>query len=135
MHNFNTNFGKGAKLTFTKELYPKEALIKAAFNFTDRAFIHLDADERNYIVTMFAKQNADLPSEQEFLNEILAQTARLVVLRRTRSIRELLLARAFASSIITDKEDDMDDIDAVDEIGNEEQLKSILKDWFATNEN
>ena len=32
-------------LKFSKELYSRTALIKAAYNFTDMAYIHLDADD------------------------------------------------------------------------------------------
>ena len=33
------------KLKFNKELYSKTALIKAAYNFTDKAYVHLDSDD------------------------------------------------------------------------------------------
>lgn len=33
------------QLKYNKELYSKIALIKAAYNFTDRAYVHLDADK------------------------------------------------------------------------------------------
>ena len=31
-------------MKFRKELYSKVALIKAAYNYTDQAYVHLDAD-------------------------------------------------------------------------------------------
>ena len=34
------------ELKFNKELYSKIALIKAAYNYTDIAYLHLDADEK-----------------------------------------------------------------------------------------
>ena len=36
------------QLKYNKELYSKIALIKAAYNFTDRAYVHLDADKKYY---------------------------------------------------------------------------------------
>ena len=32
------------QLRYNRELYSKEALIKAAYNFTDRAYVHLDTN-------------------------------------------------------------------------------------------
>ena len=46
---------------FSKELYPKTALLKAAYSFTDRAYIHLDVNETEYIVDISIK-----PDEKEF---------------------------------------------------------------------
>ena len=45
------------EMRFSKELYSKVALIKAAYNFTDRAYVHLDADQHYYYVTVEAKQD------------------------------------------------------------------------------
>ena len=43
------------QLKYNRELYSKIALIKAAYNFTDRAYVHLDADEKYYYVSLNAK--------------------------------------------------------------------------------
>lgn len=43
------------QLKYNRELYSKIALIKAAYNFTDRAYVHLDADEQYYYVSLNAK--------------------------------------------------------------------------------
>ena len=42
------------QLKYNRELYSKIALIKAAYNFTDRAYVHLDADEKYYYVSLNA---------------------------------------------------------------------------------
>ena len=42
------------ELKYNRELYSKTALIKAAYNFTDRAYLHLDADE-NIIMFLSVK--------------------------------------------------------------------------------
>lgn len=116
-------------MRFCKELYPKIALIKAAYNFTDRAYVHLDADESYYYVTIEPKDSGYVVSEQDFVNEILTQSVRHEVYQQTKNIRELLLARAMATSVIVDEE-------LVDE--NEQDASfsenEILKDWFAANE-
>ena len=53
-------------MRFSKELYSKVALIKAAYNFTDRAYVHLDADQHYYYVTVEAKQDEKELDETEF---------------------------------------------------------------------
>lgn len=88
-------------LKFNKELYSKTALLKAAYNFTDKAYIHLDADDSYYYVFLSPKETGNEISEKDFINEMLAQSIRHVVYKQTKNIRELLFARAMASSIIT----------------------------------
>lgn len=112
---------------FSKELYSKEALLKAAYSFTDMAYLHLDADERNYYVRIEAKEGSPIVTEQEFQNRLLSEMVRLCVSERTKNVRELVLARAFSSTIIegTDMEQPPE---------NNFDIESILKDWFETND-
>ena len=114
---------------FSKELYPKVALIKAAYNFTDSAYIHLDADDNYFYVTIESKQSSGVVSEKEFVNEMLTQSVRHEVYQQTKNIRELLLARAMATSVIVDDAliDEQDTGDSFEE-------NDILKDWFDANE-
>ena len=114
---------------FSKELYSKVALIKAAYNFTDSAYIHLDADDNYFYVTIETKQSDSAVSEKEFINEMLTQSVRHEVYQQTKNIRELLLARAMATSVIVD-EALIDEQDAGDSF----EENDILKDWFAANE-
>lgn len=116
-------------MKFCKELYSKVALIKAAYNFTDNAYVHLDADENYYYVAIVPKCEGFEVSEQEFINEMLTQSIRHEVYQQTKNIRELLLARAMATSVVVDEAlvDDLDTDDTFSE-------NDILKDWFAANE-
>lgn len=115
-------------MKFCKELYSKIALIKAAYNFTDVAYVHLDADEVYYYVTIEPKQNGNEVSEQTFINEMLTQSVRHEVYQQTKNIRELMLARAMATSVIVDE-------DVVDDLEEDTFSESeILRDWFAANE-
>lgn len=116
-------------MKFCKELYSKVALIKAAYNFADRAYVHLDADETYYYVTIEPKQKEKEVSEQTFINEMLTQSVRHEVYQQTKNIRELMLARAMATSVIVD-EDMVDDMETDDTFAENE----ILKDWFISNE-
>lgn len=113
------------KWKFNRELYSKIALMKAAYNYTDTAYIHLDADEKYYYVDIKPKDENKTISEQEFANEMLAQSVRHEVYLQTKNIRELLVARAVSTSMV---DNDMDQ---------EEHLRTtpysednILKDWF-----
>lgn len=118
------------QIKFNKELYSKTALIKAAYNYTDVAFLHLDADERYYYVVFETKPGHEDIKEQDFLNEMLAQSVRHEIYGQTKSIRELLLARAMATSVV------LNDGITNEYEGNESEFSEdeILKDWFEDND-
>ena len=116
-------------LKFRKSLYPKEALLKASYSFIDKAFIHLDADDEYYFVYIEGKTYDTEVSEKEFENEMLTQSVRHEVYLETKHIRELLLARALATSVVADTDSITSDVS--DDKYREED---ILKDWFSTND-
>ena len=116
-------------LKFRKSLYPKEALLKASYNFIDKAFIHLDADDEYYFVNIDRKADDTEVSEKEFENEMLTQSVRHEVYLETKNIRELLLARALATSVVADT-----DSNVSDDINDKYTEEDILKDWFSTND-
>ncbi len=118
------------QIKYNKELYSKVALIKAAYNFTDRAYIHLDADQDYYYVLINAKAENMEPSSDEFENEILAQCTRHEIYLQTKNIRELMLARAVATSVVAPTVDGEEE-SMVDTNFSEDE---ILKDWFEVNE-
>jgi len=115
------------KFYFNKHIYDKDALIKAAYRFTDNAYIHLDVNEENYIVDVEAKDSADVVNEKAFQNEIIAQMVRHKVSNQTRTVRELMIARAFSSTVI-----DNSSYEQLQNECNEEDvaLDDILIDWF-----
>ena len=118
------------KLTINKSMHSRYALLKAAYHFTDEFYILLDQDETSYYIDISSKEG-DLPDDIEgiFSNELLAQSTREVILEKTSSLRELILARAFASTIIDDKTtDEVTDNDFNDDNG--EIDKSLFKDWY-----
>lgn len=116
-------------LKFSKEIYNKQALLKASYSFTDRAYIHIDVDEQYYLVDISPK-TADINiSSDDFKNEILAQTVRLHVSNKTKNIRELLLARALSSTLLENKNVEVEEI-----IEEEFDINNILEDWFKKNE-
>lgn len=119
-----------SKLKFRKELYSKTALLKAAYFYTDITYVHLDADEQYYYVQLTPKDNGKEISEDEFINEMLTQSVRHEVYLQTKNIRELLLARAMSTSLVTKKEVVTEDLMPQDDFSEDE----ILKDWFDDND-
>ncbi len=112
---------------FSKSIYPKIALLKSSYSFTDRAYIHLDSDADNYIVTIELKDGCSF-EYKDFENELLSQTVRNEIYQRTKDIRRLTVARALASTIVNDfPPEDAPYDDRVD-------MDSVLKDWFDDNE-
>lgn len=111
---------------FKKDIYPKIAVLKAAYNYTDKAFVHLDADDMYYYVNLDMKDDNNIISEKDFQNELLAQVIRHEVYLQTKNIRELLLARAMATTVVvkTDNEQTKELFEDTD------SEQDILKDWF-----
>lgn len=104
------------------DLYPKVALIKAAYHFTDEFYVHLDEKDGYYVVNIEPKADSDI-SEMEFNNEMLAQVTRYEIFQQTKEIREISLARALASTVI-----EKDSIVTNDDV--DEDAEEILKNWF-----
>lgn len=123
----NVYVGNYMKYRFSKEIYSKEALIKAAYRYTDKAFLHLDIENDEFVVNIEAKDGVDSVTEKEFQNTLLAEMVRLCVSDRTKNVRELILARAFSSTIIEDES-----IEPHAE--NDYDIDSILTDWFEEND-
>ena len=115
------------KYKFKKELYSKTALLKAAYNFTDKAFVHLDADDYYYLVELEMKEGEQPVMEKELTNEMVAQIVRHEIYLQTKNIRELMLARAMATTVIAQEDSEQFVSDETDEYSEDE----ILKDWFA----
>ena len=110
-------------MSFSKEIYSKIALMKAAYNFTDIAYIHLDSDEQRFYVTLTPKEPGQTINEQDFVNEMLTQSIRHEIYQVTKDIRTLLLARAMETSVIADPQLP----EPTDEFFDE---TDILIDWF-----
>ena len=107
-----------------KQLYDKKTIFKAAYSFTDIAYIHLDMDDKYYIVDIEMKADDNVLSEKDFVNELLTQKVREYINDDTKNIRELIMARAYASTIVEQS--------PREEIKHEKDvdIDQILKDWF-----
>lgn len=108
---------------FSKELYSKAAVFKAAYRFIDDFYIHIDLEKQKYVIEVIPKKEENEFSENEFINEMLIQQTREIVEMRTYKIRELMYARALATTVIDDKE-------SVETIEDNSKAEEILIDWF-----
>lgn len=116
---------------FSSRLYPKEAVIKTAYSFTGRCYVHLDMDGENYVISLTGKDENSADNDmlkKELDNEIISQLVRYTVSHKTSEVRQLLLGRAFSSSLIAEEKE-------LPEYGGEyiPSAEKILKDWFENN--
>lgn len=118
---------------YDSKIYEKSALIKAAYSFINEYYIHLEINEKgNYYLSFTAKSEKSAPDiVEKFENELLAQTVRQHVYRETKSLREIMVARAMASSMIID-DVVTENIDTQSDSDQETNynLNAILIDWF-----
>lgn len=118
----------------SRKLYPAQVVLKAAYSFLNIAYIHIDESNDQWVIEISLKPTVDidLPICEEFGNEIISQVVRLMVYEKTHGIREMLMARAMSSSMIT--------MDASPEISkngydiSEQELAQILSNWFDEHE-
>lgn len=116
------------KLEFKKSLYSPQLVMRAAYVFTDQAYIYLDEDEKSVFVYLEEKPGNSISEIQgEFKNELLAQELRESVNQRTGRVREIILQRALSSSMVLSQSDMLENL-RTKEINYD--LDSILKDWF-----
>lgn len=114
---------------FDMQLYAKDVIIKTAYSFIDKYFVHLDIVDNKYKIDIIAKDNE--PEEDirnKLNNEIILQLARFTVSARTCEVRQLILGRAFSSSMISEDKN-------IPQYNPEYVSSSeiILKDWFENN--
>ena len=112
-----------------KSIYSKEVLLKTAYSFTEKAYLHLSQTDDNWIIDWTDKDDNSV-SSQDFENELISQQLREELLEKTADIRKLVLARAFASTIIEENEDIDPDRNSI--LSDEESSydERILKGWF-----
>ena len=117
-------------LPVAKSLYPAETLLKTAYRFLDRCYIHVDEVETYWIIRMQSKNGTDGKKyAAEFENELIAQTVRRCISQQTSNLRELLLARAMASTMILE-EDPIISIEAQESDLSDDELRDVLSNWF-----
>jgi His-Xaa-Ser system protein HxsD len=89
------------RLTVELALYGREGLLRACYAFTDRCFIFLRDAGPSKVMVVFRKRQSPKTLEalvEEFANELIAQSLRAQLAAETKSVRELIVAQAFAES-------------------------------------
>lgn len=77
-------------LSFSKEIYLKSVLLKAAFTFTDRSYIHLDAENDRYIVKIVPKNNDTEISYMEYCDRCGKRVGReIIVMKKAHQLQPL----------------------------------------------
>ena len=103
------------------------------YNFLNDIYIHISEDEEYWILSFKEKDSCRYDNITYLLeNEILAETIRLNVYRKTKNIRSIIMARAMSSSFI---DNNNDVVTSNISTSDDESLKmnEILKDWFDRN--
>ena len=120
------------RIQYDKEFYSKEALLKAAYHFTDRAYVYLGVEDGSFFVDFTAKGGTQFDKEKlenEFKNELLAQVIHQTVSKETTVLRELLVARALSSTMV-DEGISSDSAESPMTEDEQDELDAIAKDWF-----
>lgn len=119
----------------SKSLYSKEVLLKTAYSFTDKVFLHLEQTEKYWVVSWKPRtgQNID---EGELENELVSQALREKLVEQTADLRKIILARALASTVMDDQPGDINIPLPIEEtsldttIVSEKEKEEILRGWF-----
>ena len=115
-----------------KSLYSKQVLLKTAYSFSDRAYLHLSQDDQSWIIEWTNMPDQTIKPEM-FENEMLSQQLREELIEKTKDVRNLLLSRAFASSVLDTESTNTETLNNVDDsVLNEDDVaaEEILKGWF-----
>lgn len=117
-------------LSFKRDLYSREALFMAANEFLDEYYIHLDCTETTFDVIIENKSGRTNSLDLHmFENELLLQETRRIVHKRTGLLREMMYARAMASTVIEDLENGLEQNPDID-YAKGKDADDILIDWF-----
>lgn len=120
------------RIQYDKEFYSKEALLKAAYHFTDRAYVYLGVEDGSFFVDFTTKGGTTFDKEKlenDFKNELLAQVIHQTVSKETTVLRELLVARALSSTMV-DESVSSDAAESPMTEDAQDALDAIAKDWF-----
>ena len=98
-------------LTVQQHVYSVDALLRACYWFTDRAFLFLEEESSDAIrVHITAKTGQDLEAVTgEFMNRLLDEELRVRLHAETMPIRDLIIAQAFADTTLDETSADYHD--------------------------
>lgn len=90
-----------------KELYSKSTILKSCYKFSDVAYLFLESEKINgidiYKIYFNLKNgNIDFDIKGSFMNELLDQELRSIVLEETKTVRDTIVTRALLSGQAND---------------------------------
>ncbi|MEY2484233.1 MAG: hypothetical protein QOK24_2761 [Verrucomicrobiota bacterium] len=88
-------------------VYTLSALLRVAYRFTDRCYLHLQKKSEHFVEVRFRPKTAETPLDKiagEFCNELLDQSLREIVTRESEPARNLILAHALSRTPFVDPE-------------------------------
>ena len=93
--------------TVDDQIFNKSAVLKSAFNFIDKYYIHLAYASEHDIEIELTSKNTHISQnvEKEFSNELIAQMLHYQISIDNKNVRELILGRALYSTCIDEKEE------------------------------
>lgn len=110
--------GSEITLLVDEAIYARTAVLKSCYWFTDRCFIFIYRhDEQHLAIRLAAKSNS--PGLEilvgEFENALLDHQLRFEIARETATLRELIVAKAFAAGDVLEDPPVGDDSDPVEQ--------------------
>lgn len=92
------------------DVYTLDAILRSCYRLTDRSYVYLAPPRGALIeVTLVAKEGGVGVTDQlawDFLNDLVDQRLRIDINRETRTIREMIVAQAFAETDLIDDQGD-----------------------------
>ena len=76
------------EIRIDKRIYSREVLLKTAYSFIDRVYLHLSQDKDSWIVSWTNMPGQEVNSKI-FENELISQQLRSELISRTKDIRKL----------------------------------------------
>ncbi len=88
-------------------VYSLPALLRVAYRFTDRCYLHLQRKSEHVVEVRFRAKTLEIALDTiagEFCNELLDQSLREIVARESEPVRNLILAHALSRTPFVDPE-------------------------------
>ena len=107
--------GSGLLTEVDLGIYSVPALLRVAYRFTDRCYLHLQRKSEHVVEVRFRARTSEIGLQNiagEFCNELLDQSLREIVARESEPVRNLILAHALSRTPFVDPE-----LETVDPLG------------------
>lgn len=88
-------------------VYSMQAVLKAAYQFTDRCYIHIEPETEQILLVRCKAKSVHVNAQElahEFCNELIDQQLRVAISQETEAIRTVILAHAFSKTALIEQE-------------------------------